>query len=126
MNDEAIAAMSIGQLKAVLADNHVNSRNLIEKADLVDKVKLLVHNERADRLRRAEEQEREEREERERQLAAMRALEEQHTHTAADAPAASADAAAPKQKMSTAAAEKQGLCVVCQDEDSCIAIIDCG
>ncbi|KAH7099807.1 hypothetical protein BKA62DRAFT_708873 [Auriculariales sp. MPI-PUGE-AT-0066] len=125
MSDEAIAALSIGQLKAVLADNHINSRNLIEKADLVDKVRLLVHNERADRLRRAEEQEREEREEREQQLAAMRELEERHAR--GEAPPPDTESATPaKPKMSTAAAEKQGICVVCQNEDSSIAIIDCG
>ena len=67
MNDDALAALTISQLKAVLADNHVNARNLIEKVDLVDKVRTLAHNERADRLRRAEEEEREAREERERQ-----------------------------------------------------------
>ena len=66
MPDDALAHLSIGTLKAVLFQNHVNARLVVEKAELVAKVRALVEDERAERARRAvleaaEEEERRER-----------------------------------------------------------------
>jgi len=119
MNDDSIAAMTIGQLKVILSDNLVNTRNLLEKADLVDKVRTLVHNERSDRLRRAEEEEREKAEEHERQLEAMREIEERQKGEPGSSDTRPKPKAAPPP-------EKSGLCVVCQDDESCIASTQCG
>lgn len=62
MTDREIKALSIGNLKAILFRNHVNARLVVEKEELVSKVKALLEDERrerADAARRAEEEERE-------------------------------------------------------------------
>ncbi|GBE84007.1 hypothetical protein SCP_0510660 [Sparassis crispa] len=209
---ERVAGLSIGTLKAVLFQNHVNARLVVEKAELVAKVCALVEDEREERARKAAEEEAEEEEVR-RQAAAVqetvvgdsededevlsRVLEEsrrmaeehewaQAEHeeqmqadpdamevdedeprededehdagvhaTAASAPVtppgASSDApqthampatspstpqgahaAAPHTRLSpapqamAARLERTGMCVICQDEEANIAIVDCG
>ena len=42
MSEDAVAALSIGTLKAVLLQNHVNARLLLEKGELVARVRLLM------------------------------------------------------------------------------------
>lgn len=126
MSEETLAALGISTLKAVLADNHVNARMLLEKADLVAKVRTLVENERRDRARAEEAREIELHEERERQLRIQADIEER-LRQAREGPAASPglDVAKPSSGP-VVPADRPGLCVVCQDEESCIAIIDCG
>lgn len=57
MTEERLAALSIGQLKAVLRQNHVNTRYLVEKGDLVIKVRTLIEDERAERERKLRDEE---------------------------------------------------------------------
>jgi len=71
MQTEGIRALSIGALKAILFQNHVNARLIIEKGDLVDKVVTLVEDERRERDRRA-------REEEEEVMARQRVMMEEH------------------------------------------------
>lgn len=164
MTDREIKALSIGTLKAILFRNHVNARLVVEKEELVSKVKNLVEDEkreRADAARRAEEEERETQERlrglRE-QAAASRAQSStpqvpQSTEANANPEGSSAEnqdldvppptppkenpppspsSSAPVGQMSQKAQamashlERTGLCVICQDEEANIAIVDCG
>ncbi|EGN92843.1 hypothetical protein SERLA73DRAFT_190389 [Serpula lacrymans var. lacrymans S7.3] len=59
-----IAALSIGTLKGILSDNHVNARLILEKSDLVAKVSTLVEDERQERERKRREEEEEEQQQR--------------------------------------------------------------
>ncbi|KAG8961889.1 hypothetical protein FRC00_010933 [Tulasnella sp. 408] len=59
---EELNALSVHVLKEILHQNHVNARLLLEKSDLVDRVKMLIDDERRERereeeMRRLEEQE---------------------------------------------------------------------
>ncbi|KAG6886885.1 hypothetical protein C0995_003593 [Termitomyces sp. Mi166 len=74
MNDGSIKSLSIGALKSILFTNHVNAGQILEKGDLVAKVKALVEDERRDRERQRALQEAEEQEAIERQ----RAMLEEH------------------------------------------------
>lgn len=165
MSEDAVAALSIGTLKSVLLQNHVNARLLLEKGELVARVRLLIEDERQERARDAaarereeaeiiarqhammeeqrlrEERLREEREARERAAAASSASEEGtegHAGNEASIEAGDGKPATPPAenkasvqpppppRMSMAAAERTGLCVICQDEEANIAIVDCG
>lgn len=173
MVDEDIAKLTIGTLKSVLFQNHVNATLMLEKSELVNKVMRLVEEERRERRERMEEEERERQREEEEAIERQRVLMEQHREREArqraerEAQAASNgeealedmddktslvdearpnvpsdDAAAPstppkpkstsppapsKSPASMAAnLERTGLCVICQDEEANIAIVDCG
>ncbi len=165
MTDGQIAALSIGSLKEILFKNHVTSRLVVEKGELVARVKTLVEDERAERERKAREEEEEREYEEE-----MRRIREEETRARASssppaenaqpserAPAEGAEGSDPipvpgtsaSQDASTAATppvssppktstltpkaqamasrlERTGLCVICQDEEANIAIVDCG
>lgn len=177
MTDREIKALSIGNLKAILFRNHVNARLVVEKEELVSKVKALLEDERrerADAARRAEEEERETQDRIRRlreQAAASRAQSTtpqttpstgngtrpsesdsqqgaaEETDKTTDRPASrevppptppkenpppSPSSSAPVGQMSQKAQamashlERTGLCVICQDEEANIAIVDCG
>ena len=155
MTSEAIGSLSVSALKAILFTNHVNAGMILEKSDLVAKVKVLVADERRERERQRvlEEQEEAERVERQRvlleQFRAQRQKEEgAHDHEHADgeqgegagtddnehphAEDSSGEASTappllpPKPKGTAVELERTGLCVVCQDEEANIAIVDCG
>ncbi|QRW18908.1 Zinc finger, C3HC4 type (RING finger) protein [Rhizoctonia solani] len=137
MNSEEISALSIGKLKAILQHHHVRiPQDALEKRDLVDRVVTLVEaarvaKEREARLKAAEE---------EAELEAQRqALEEidrrkkasvqkddagtsEERESQVDAPVGLPKAAA----HAATKLERDGLCVICQDEDANIAIVDCG
>ncbi|KAH7910261.1 hypothetical protein BJ138DRAFT_1127011 [Hygrophoropsis aurantiaca] len=156
MSSERISALSIGTLKAILWDNHVNARLILEKGDLVIKVNTLIDDERRERERKRREDEAEEERER---LAKMEAEEQArfreeearmeqerreaepnndppnldtemsediHTSGEETVPPQPIPKTIPKPSMSAAAAERHGLCVICQDEEANIAIVDCG
>jgi len=134
--------MSISALKTVLFQNHVNARLLLEKSDLVARVQALLGDERRERAREAAIHAREEEEfiarqhamkeeQRHREEQARQDREQIHRDNSAHAPRD--DAQHPERKkspppmMGTAAdLERNGLCVVCQDEEANIAIVDCG
>lgn len=167
MDADAISALSIGALKAVLFTNHVNAGQILEKSDLVAKVRALVEDEKMERARQRAAEEREQLEmmrreqerqeevrhralaaerERERERAATESMQdgsdgaaephvddepgenepEPHDHEArAPSPPRSVPEA-PKAQGSATTLERTGLCVVCQDEEANIAIVDCG
>ena len=137
MTDDEVSQLSISALKTVLFQNHVNARLMLEKSDLVTRVHALLGDERQERAREAAIHAREEEELIARQHAMM---EEQHCRdeqvhegrrSSAHAPVD--DAQQPKPNlppspmMGTAIdLERNGLCVVCQDEEANIAVVDCG
>jgi len=137
MSDDEVSQMSISALKTVLFQNHVNARLMLEKSDLVTRVHALLGDERRERAREAAIHAREEEEMFARQHAMM---EEQHCRdeqahegrrSSAHAPEADAQQpkpnVAPSPMMGTAVdLERNGLCVVCQDEEANIAVVDCG
>ncbi|THH17551.1 hypothetical protein EW146_g3275 [Bondarzewia mesenterica] len=172
MTEDAVSKLSIGTLKSVLFQNHVNAGLILEKSDLVTKVRALVEDERRERereaaLRAREEQdiidrqhammeEHREREESMRQQREARGQEEQAASADGNntvggdqghivrSGAAEADGGLDnsgeetnservKAKTSNhlggpslAGLERNGLCVICQDEEANIAIVDCG
>ncbi|KAK0192991.1 hypothetical protein F5146DRAFT_927601 [Armillaria mellea] len=131
MTPANISALSIGSLKAILFSNHVNVGIILEKSDLVSKVTALVEDEKRDRERQrlAEEQEEQERIQRQREmmedLERMRQAEAQQKSETDDAPSSPSPPATPP-KAPPIFTERGGLCVICQDEEANIAIVDCG
>lgn len=160
MTEDAIAQMSIGTLKSVLFQNHVNARLLLEKSDLVAKVRALVADERREREREAALRAREEQEIIERQHAMMeehrmreeqlrlerevREREELERARAGDSVQDDGEAGVPLERPGdsprggdaktsspvgpsiSSSLERSGLCIICQDEEANIAIVDCG
>ncbi|KAG6916956.1 hypothetical protein DXG01_004505 [Tephrocybe rancida] len=158
--DDTLKALSISSLKAVLFANHVSAGQVLEKGDLVAKVRVLVDAERRERERQraVEEAEEEERIERQRVMMEehrrkMREREEAEAQAQANveadtqqqpedettpAPSTSAPTPVPspppktppktppKPRGTVADLERTGLCVICQDEEANIAIVDCG
>lgn len=135
MTDDEVSHLSIGALKAVLFQNHVNARLLLEKSDLVERVHALLGDERQERAREAAIHAREEEEMMARQRAMM---EEQYhreeqvrqdreqAHFGNDAQHSERQVSPPPIMGTPADLERNGLCVVCQDEEANIAIVDCG
>jgi hypothetical protein len=149
MPAERIPALSISALKSILLTNHVNAGMVLEKGDLVLKVQHLVDEERMNRERQRAVEEAEELEqlerERERELLEedenqrqQRQQRESHNdHTTNDRTAfepekpTSGDPPTPQQKPAAKPAapsslDRDGLCVVCYDNEANIAIVDCG
>ncbi|KAF8182024.1 hypothetical protein BJ912DRAFT_1124664 [Pholiota molesta] len=181
MNPDAVGALSIGALKAILFTNHVNAGQILEKSDLVAKVLVLIEDEKRERERQRLAEEREQlelmrREEERREEVRERAVAAERERLRAEAEAAgqaamgdgsglggegakedeqaemragdgagegSADpvprettplssspprpaSEAPRTQGFATTLERNGLCVVCQDEEANIAIVDCG
>ncbi|KAH9981635.1 hypothetical protein BJV74DRAFT_79259 [Russula compacta] len=137
MTDNEISQMSISALKTVLFQNHVNARLLLEKGDLVARVCALLGDERQERAREAAIRAREEEENIARQYAMMdeqRHREEQarqdqeqlRKNNSTHSPEDGAELPPPPTMRTSADLERNGLCVVCQDEEANIAIVDCG
>ncbi len=131
MTPASISALSIGSLKAILFSNHVNVGIILEKSDLVSKVTALVEDEKRERERQrlAEEQEEQERIQRQREMMEdferARQAEAQQKSETDEAPASPSPPATPP-KAPPIFTERGGLCVICQDEEANIAIVDCG
>ena len=137
MTDDEVSRMSISALKTVLFQNHVNARLMLEKSDLVARVNALLGDERHERAREAAIHALEEEEIIAQQYAMMeeqhRRDEQTHEERRRSAHAPEDDARQPKPdlppspKMGTSVdLERNGLCVVCQDEEANIAVVDCG
>jgi hypothetical protein len=134
MTDDEISHMSISALKAVLFQNHVNARLLLEKSDLVARVHALLGDERHERAREATIHAREEEEMMARQRAMMDEYHQEEqarqdreqAHSVDDAQHSEPKASPPPMMGTSADLERNGLCVVCQDEEANIAIVDCG
>ncbi|KAG7441107.1 uncharacterized protein BT62DRAFT_937347 [Guyanagaster necrorhizus] len=131
MTPASISALSIGSLKAILFSNHVNVGMILEKSDLVSKVTALVEDEKRDRERQrlAEEQEEQERIQRQREMMEeferTRQAETEQKSEVDGIPASPSPHVTPP-KAPLTFVERSGLCVVCQDEEANIAIVDCG
>ncbi|KDN42946.1 hypothetical protein RSAG8_06472, partial [Rhizoctonia solani AG-8 WAC10335] len=137
MKPEELSALSIGVLKAILQHHHVRiPQDALEKRDLVDRVATLVEAARAEKEREARARAAEEEAELEAQRQALEEIERkkkaaaQKGDTGASEGQASQEeipVAVPKAAAHAAAKlERDGLCVICQDEDANIAIVDCG
>ena len=132
--------MSISALKTVLFQNHVNARLLLEKSDLVERVHALLGDERQERAREAAIHAREEEaiarqhemmeEQRLREEQARQEREQTSTkpHASSGNDAQQSESKVPPPRMMGTAVdlERNGLCVVCQDEEANIAVVDCG
>ncbi|KAJ8595524.1 hypothetical protein M405DRAFT_871765 [Rhizopogon salebrosus TDB-379] len=132
MSDSAPSRLPVHTLKQILYDARVHL-----PADLLEKGELVARNERREREEREQEererQEREEEEERERIRAAMETegthwmrvhdedvgVDDEPQHRP---PPASSSSPSPKPTST----ERSGLCVICQDQEANIAIVDCG
>ena len=139
--------MSIHNLKGILDANHVNTRLVLEKSELVDKVWNLVEVEKRDRERERLIHEAEEQEAIRRQEERLETIRRQQTERVSAASRSSnrpnggasaneakgrekeneeqAKSASPK-PLGTFSLDRDGLCVVCQDEEANVAIVDCG
>jgi hypothetical protein len=145
-SSQGIAGLSISTLKAILSANHVNARLILEKGELVAKVKELVEEERTRRERQRLMEIVEESEMAERHRASQSTTTFDHSEVdegdndsdgSWDEPRNSVsppprDSAPPvpahkdKPKPHIPLHEREGLCVVCYDNDANIAIVDCG
>ncbi|KAJ6627797.1 hypothetical protein B0H10DRAFT_1991925 [Mycena sp. CBHHK59/15] len=143
MPSDSLSSMSIHVLKGVLFTNHVNPGLVLEKGELVKKVRDLIEEERRQRERQrlAEELEEQQRIEQQRVMMAQftkaQKEREDREKTAEQPGNGSSDSAAPssssappplppKAQAMASHLERTGLCVVCQDEEANIAIVDCG
>ncbi|CCM04896.1 uncharacterized protein FIBRA_07092 [Fibroporia radiculosa] len=176
MSEEQLSHLSIHALKTVLFQNHVNVRLVVEKEELVGKVRTLLEEERGDRERHAAELEEErladERMRRDLEEAMRRSREQSAAPTVVNTEESAASGALPNESEETengpedaldwdrrgdiaeeslppppppksttsppppalppkaqamaSRLERTGLCVICQDEEANIAIVDCG
>ncbi|KAJ6589125.1 hypothetical protein B0H19DRAFT_1102987 [Mycena capillaripes] len=140
MNEDSVSSLSIHVLKGILFTNHVNPGLVLEKTDLVKKVRDLVEEERRQRERQRLAEEREEQERIEQQRVMMEEFtraqkEKEERDKAAAQPAGDSGEGAsssappplpPKAQAMASHLERTGLCVICQDEEANIAIVDCG
>jgi len=108
MATQGISKLSISTLKSVLSTNHVNAGLILEKGELVAKVNELVEEERTRRERKRLEEMVEEWE-------IDESIKERQRKGDPVAPPA------PRRPV-----ERDGLCVVCYDNDANIAVVDCG
>ncbi|KAF8609177.1 hypothetical protein BDV93DRAFT_134715 [Ceratobasidium sp. AG-I] len=136
MQSQDISKLSVGVLKAILQQNHVRiPQDALEKRDIIERVVTLVEAARAEkehdaRARAAEaEAEMEEQRraleeiERKRNAAPKPEAPEEKPHDEENEPHSELPQAA---RPAAAKLERDGLCVICQDEDANIAIVDCG
>jgi len=121
MEPDSIKNLSIGALKEILFQNHVNATLILEKSDLVNKVFTLVEDERKDRDRKAME---EEQEKRYKEEELWKTVSQQKTGEKKDANGDFTESSILPPKAP--ATSERSLCVVCQDEEANIAIVDCG
>jgi len=145
MAPEDINSLPVSVLKEFLFRNHVDTRLVIEKSDLVERVMTLIANEGQERERQEIYRQMEEEEGRLRHMEIgtethNERLDEPHldsehqTSDSEEIPTASAvDMTNPGQQTTTNTKatltrnlERSSLCVVCQDKEANIAVIDCG
>jgi len=94
----------------------------------VDKVVTLIEDERRERERKVREEEQEKRamEEELRMREESRRQDEEDKGKDASTDSAKPSPLPPKAQAMAATLERTGLCVICQDEEANIAIVDCG
>ncbi|WWD15740.1 hypothetical protein CI109_100162 [Kwoniella shandongensis] len=128
-----LSNLGIGTLKAILYENHVrvDFKQVLEKDELIGRVSELVQDERKrlERQRILEEQE-----ENGNATAAPLTAEgkngEDEGATEGEAPGGEGETVLPSAKKSVPTGPMpeidRGLCVVCQDEEATLAVVDCG
>lgn len=123
-----IATLSIGTLKAILYENHVkvDFSQVLEKTELVKRVQMLVTEERKRLERQRAAEEAEEAEERGMAAASRASVDIDPTRNTDSPDSAAGAEAIPVPTGPTASVERDGLCVVCQDQEAVFANIDCG
>lgn len=147
MSDLSLSRLPIHTLKQILYDARVRlPADVLEKGELVARVSAWVEeermaaeeNERREREEREQEererQEREEEEERERErIRAAMETEEEEAHwmhdedvDVDDEPQLRPPPASSSPPPKPTSTERSGLCVICQDQEANIAIVDCG
>ncbi|KAG1745318.1 hypothetical protein EDB19DRAFT_1874329 [Suillus lakei] len=152
MSTSSLSRLPIHTLKQILYEARVRlPADLLEKGELVARVSTWLEEERTaaeerdimEREEREQEererQEREDREERERFEAARPAMEAELAESEDACPAENVDihdesqhhppppsSSPPPPPPRTTPAERSGLCVICQDQEANIAIVDCG
>lgn len=130
-----VGSLSIGTLKAILYENHVrvDFKQVLEKGELIKRVNELVDEERKrlERQRVAEEREA-------REAAGLAASPPAKEGVSGEAAGEARDEAHEGSTTPEAVAAKappptgpegdidRGLCVVCQDEEATLAVVDCG
>ncbi|KAG8829080.1 hypothetical protein FRC17_007157 [Serendipita sp. 399] len=135
LSREDVNEYSVSTLKGILQANHVNARLILEKSELVDKVMGLIETERRERAREQAIHEAEERARQEYQRQRMVQVQTeaginattgqgQPQRTRSPPPAPPMNPV--PSPISTGFIERDGLCVICQDEEANIAIVDCG
>jgi hypothetical protein len=148
MSDSALSRLPVHTLKQILYDARVRlPADLLEKGELVARVSAWAEEERIaaeeNERREREEREQEERERQEREVEEEEereriraAMETEGTHwmhvhdedvgvddEPQHRPPPASSSSPPPKPTST---ERSGLCVICQDQEANIAIVDCG
>ncbi|CAG7849922.1 SubName: Full=Uncharacterized protein {ECO:0000313/EMBL:CCA73508.1} [Serendipita indica DSM 11827] len=140
MTREDLSLYNVATLKGILQANHVNARLILEKSELIDKVMILIETEMRERAREQAIHEAEERAMREQQRIRQEQLraeagrrvqetasQDSHPSRARSPPPPERPTSPrPAPTVSTGYVERDGLCVVCQDEEANVAIVDCG
>jgi hypothetical protein len=137
MTSQNMAGLSISTLKAILLTNHVNAGLILEKGELVVKVKELVEEERRRRERQrmmelVEEAEASDWQSEitedhrpsvtpEEEPGVRDDFEEWKYEGGANRPSSKSPPPMPRPFL-----ERDGLCIVCFDNEANIAIVDCG
>lgn len=136
MQSEDMSRLSVGVLKAILHQNHVRiPQDALEKRDIIEKVVTLVEAARAEREHDARARAAEAEAEIEAQRQALEEIERKKNavpkpEVSEEKPQGGEDEPHSELPQATRPAaaklERDGLCVICQDEDANIAIVDCG
>jgi hypothetical protein len=126
-----LATLSIGTLKAILYENHVrvDFKQVLEKEELIGRVAELVADERRRLERQAREEEREAAEAAGAKLPTPEAEGDGEAEgSGSGSGSGSGEEATPAMAPPTGPAPdiERGLCVVCQDEEATLAVVDCG
>ncbi|WVF72411.1 hypothetical protein IAT40_007226 [Kwoniella sp. CBS 6097] len=123
-----LASLSIGTLKAILYENHVrvDFKQVLEKDQLIDRVNELIVDERKRLERQRIEEERQANGDAQAQPVANGVSSE--NGTGVENGGAGGEEAANKVPGPTGPMPEveRGLCVVCQDEEATLAVVDCG
>ncbi|WRT66934.1 uncharacterized protein IL334_003899 [Kwoniella shivajii] len=117
-----LSSLSIGTLKAILYENHVrvDFKQVLEKEQLIDRVNELISDERKRLERQRIEEER---------LAAGESIPETNGTSTPEGESVEGENGEDKtKKVPTGPMPEveRGLCVVCQDEEATLAVVDCG
>ncbi|OCF40154.1 hypothetical protein I317_06043 [Kwoniella heveanensis CBS 569] len=120
-----LASLSIGTLKAILYENHVrvDFKQVLEKDQLIDRVNELIVDERKRLERQRIEEERQANGDAQAHQPVANGVSENGTTGENGETDEAANVKVPTGPMPEI---DRGLCVVCQDEEATLAVVDCG